>query len=104
MTETEIQKEILETLNKLEGVKLRRNSVGSNGRYKFGLGAGTSDLIGWYEGCYFAVEVKVPGKTPTKEQQDFIDEVNTAGGIAYYADSVEMAMKKLRSATGDFAI
>jgi hypothetical protein len=41
------------------------------------------------------VEVKRPGKTPTAEQQAFLDEINNAGGVAVWADSVESLEAKL---------
>jgi len=60
----------------------------------FGLCVGSSDLIGWTEieitadmvgqklAVFTAVEVKLKGKKPSKEQKQFIKIVNDAGGIA----------------------
>jgi hypothetical protein len=36
-----------------------------------------------------AIEVKRPGGKPTAEQQQFIDTINEAGGLAFVARSVE---------------
>lgn len=58
-----------------------------------GLCDGSSDLIGWTPveiaerhvgltlGVFTAVEEKAKGKKPTAGQQNFIDQVNKAGGI-----------------------
>ena len=52
---------------------------------RYGLARGSSDLVGWRTvngvAQFIAIEVKVPGKKPTAEQANFIDQVNKAGGI-----------------------
>jgi hypothetical protein len=53
---------------------------------------GLSDIIGQLkDGRLFAIEVKLPGKTPTPEQLGFIETVNSANGVAGWCDSVEGA-------------
>ena len=53
---------------------------------------GLSDIIGQLkDGRLFAIEVKLPGKTPTPEQLDFIETVNSANGIAGWCDSINGA-------------
>ena len=61
---------------------------------EFGLCKGSSDLIGWTEititadmlgskvAVFTAVEVKTESGKVSKEQQNFINNVNKAGGIA----------------------
>jgi len=77
------------------GARLMRNNVGvlrdSRGvPVHFGLGVGSSDLIGWTPDARFlAVEVKLPGRKPTREQARFIEAVRQAGGRAGVAYSVE---------------
>jgi hypothetical protein len=84
---------------------------GPNGNYrpyKCGLGSGTSDLVGWQTTIikpehvgkpfarFLAAELKRPGggrRTP--EQIAFIRSVVTAGGIGFFADSVEAFAKGL---------
>jgi hypothetical protein len=69
----------------------------SRGKWiRFGVGRpGGSDLIGWKkcpiikDAIFLAVELKRPGKYPTKEQQNFIDQVNMSGGIAGVCRSVD---------------
>lgn len=53
---------------------------------------GLSDIIGMLKGGrLFVIEVKKPGETPTPPQWEFINFVNDMGGLAGFADSVEMA-------------
>lgn len=75
------------------GVRLFRNTIGyctCRGRkIRYGVGGkGGSDLIGWYQGRFVAVEVKVNTPT-TKEQVTFLKNVIRAGGIGIIAHSVE---------------
>lgn len=74
-----------------------------------GLCEGSSDLIGWTTveitpdmigkrlAIFTAIEVKVPGgKGPTPEQQNFIQQVCNAGGIAGVARSDSDALELLK--------
>lgn len=63
-------------------------------RSKF-LRNGISDILGVWEGKMLAIEVKVPGKKPSPEQVQFIDDVNAAGGIAFVATSIEDVVREL---------
>ena len=91
------------------GVRLFRNNVGvlqdKNGRHlRYGLGTGSSDLIGWigegkYAGKFIAVEVKVGDSKLTPEQINFLNQVNGAGGIGICARSVQDVIDKLGPAT-----
>jgi hypothetical protein len=76
--------------------RLFRNNVGKlqNNRdqwVSYGLGVGSSDLICIRDGLFIAIEVKLPGQKPTKEQQNFIDTIRAMGGRAGVAHSVEEA-------------
>lgn len=77
------------------GARLMRNNVGvlrdSRGiPVHFGLGVGSSDLIGLCpDGIFLAVEVKLPGRKPTREQARFIEAIRFLGGRAGVAYSVE---------------
>jgi len=69
------------------GAIVWRNNTGKlqdvTGRWvQFGLCTGSSDLIGIYKGRFLAIEVKAPGKEPTPEQLNFIQQVKKAGGVA----------------------
>ena len=91
----------------LEGVKLFRNHVGAlfdaNGRMvKYGLGTGSSDLIGWRPvgelGQFVAIEVKTETGVVSKDQELFIEAVNRDGGLAFVARSVEEAIERVKNA------
>lgn len=97
-------------------VRLFRNNNGvlqdRRGSYvTYGLGPGTSDLIGWRVAvrncpacCYLldpiaqfvALEVKSPGEEPDEQQDRFLTAVELAGGIAAWADSVELALRLVK--------
>ncbi len=66
---------------------------------------GVSDILGCYQGRMLAIEVKPPSWKPPlpttkaykhfKEQEDFIFQVNQAGGIGFFAQSAEEVVEKL---------
>lgn len=62
---------------------------------RYGLGVGSSDLIGIRksDGRMVAIEVKVPGKHANPEQQQFLNIIKNNGGLAGVAHSVEEARK-----------
>lgn len=91
-------------------MRLWRNNSGSlpdprTGRYvQFGVGSpGGSDLIGYrrvtvtpemvgqHLAVFAAVEVKTPKGRVKAEQQQFVDHIRSAGGIAGIARSVDEA-------------
>ena len=80
------------------GCKLFRNNVGvlqdkRTGAYiRFGLCVGSSDLIGFYNGRFVAIEVKKKGGKPTQEQMDFVAAVISDGGIGGIVYSVDEAL------------
>jgi hypothetical protein len=96
--------------------RLFRNNTGTlkdaNGRpVQFGLCKGSADLIGWKRvtvteemvGTQVAVFLSIEVKTPTgrlrHEQQQWLDAVQAAGGIAGVARSVSDAEALLRIVT-----
>lgn len=89
------------------GVRLFRNQVGqyklADGRYlTSGLCVGSSDLIGYYPvtitpamvgrtvAVFVAVEAKGPRGVVRKPQQQFVDAINHAGGIATITKSSDL--------------
>ena len=97
--------------------RLFRNNTGTlkdqNGRpVQFGLCKGSADLIGWKRvtvtpdmvGSTVAVFLSIEVKTPTgrirPEQQQWLDAVQAAGGIAGVARSVEDAERLTTAAVG----
>lgn len=84
------------------GARLMRNNVGCLPDVRgvpvhFGLGIGSSDLIGWCpDAVFLAIEVKLPGRKPTREQARFIEAVRMAGGRAGVAYSVQDVARIVR--------
>ncbi len=109
MTEQQIQQEIRIACSTGD-TRLFRNNTGTlrdqHGRpVQFGLCKGSADLIGWRTvtvtpdmvGTQVAVFLSIEVKTPTgrlrPEQQQWLDVVQAAGGIAGVARSVEDALR-----------
>ena len=109
MSEQRIQQEIRLAISHGD-TKVFRNNTGTlrdqNGRpVQFGLCKGSADLIGWRTvvvtpemvGTQVAVFLSIEVKTPTgrlrPEQQQWLDAVQTAGGIAGVARSVDDALR-----------
>jgi hypothetical protein len=112
MTEQQIQQEIRIACS-TGNTRLFRNNTGTlkdaNGRpVQFGLCKGSADLIGWKRvtvteemvGTQVAVFLSIEVKTATgrlrPEQQQWLDAVQAAGGIAGVARSVSDAEALLR--------
>jgi hypothetical protein len=115
MTEQQIQQRIRLTCS-TEATRLFRNNTGTlrdqHGRpVSFGLCKGSADLIGWRTvtvtpemvGTQVAVFTSIEVKTATgrlrSEQQQWLDAVQAAGGIAGVARSVEDAEALLSNTT-----
>lgn len=109
MREADTMRAIQLRLSSEPETRVFRNNVGQledrDGRIvRYGLCNGSSDLIGWHRvtitpdmvgqsvAIFTAIEVKQPGKYPTKEQRAFIDAVQHAGGIAGMARSEQEAV------------
>lgn len=58
---------------------------------------GQADLWFIMNGRHGECELKAPGKKPTDEQLRWLEECRAAGAIAFYADSLDMFIEKLRS-------
>jgi len=112
MSEAAIMRQIMVAVSKI-GARLFRNNNGflkdARGKYvHFGLGTGTSDLVGWVPvfitdsmvgtelPVFLAIEVKTPSGKLTDEQKNFLYAVNTAGGVAFVARSPEEAVGQLK--------
>ena len=108
-SEAAIQQQIRLALSRA-GVVAFRNNVGQytdpkTGRpIRYGLGTGSSDLIGWTPvlvtpdmvgktlAVFTACEVKGPSGRPTEAQLNFITQVLRAGGFAGIARSPDEAV------------
>ncbi len=65
-----------------------------------GLPTGFPDLIGAIpgNGRMVVIEVKRPGNIPTENQQHYLAVFKAAGAVAFWADSVEAALRQFEEA------
>jgi hypothetical protein len=115
VSEQRIQQEIRLAISKGH-TRVFRNNTGTlrdaNGRpVQFGLCKGSADLIGWRTvtitsemvgqqvAVFTSIEVKTPTGKVQPEQQQWLEAVQAAGGIAGVARSVEDAEALLRNMT-----
>jgi penicillin-binding protein-related factor A (putative recombinase) len=100
--ETQLVKDIRDYLHYRGAVTTRVNSgltvLGSekenNKRVIRNAEAGTADIIGCYQGRYFAIEAKIKPNKPTPDQERFLESVREAGGlalVAYGLDDIDRA-------------
>ena len=109
MSEQHIQQEIRLAISHGD-TKVFRNNTGTlkdaNGRpVQFGLCKGSADLIGWRTATvtpdmvgqriavFLSIEVKTPTGRLRPEQQQWLDAVQAAGGIAGVARSLDDALR-----------
>ncbi|QNJ59467.1 hydrolase [Gordonia phage MScarn] len=59
--------------------------------------AGLPDLIGVWHGRFIAIEVKMPGNSPSKIQERVMGRIRQAGGRVVVAYSVADALEVLRA-------
>lgn len=72
-------------------------SIGNPRPLHAGLCRGSSDLVGWFRGRFLAIECKTQRGRVSAEQQNFIDVVNSNGGIGIIARSSADVLSRLRS-------
>ena len=105
MLEKDIEKQILHYLDMLPecfcwknptiGVWDSTKKVYRKPKSKYHI-RGASDIIGIYKGKFLAIEVKSAKGRTSKQQEDFIDMINCAGGLAFVARSVEDVVEGLK--------
>lgn len=77
---------------------MRRGQDRNKGGYS-GIPIGYPDLVGVYPigGRAVYIEVKAPGKKPSKQQSYMLDFLQSQGAIAFWADSVDEAFRKFEN-------
>lgn len=82
LTEKEITKQIRDLLTacRIHHTKIWQGMMSEKG---------VSDIIACHEGKYVAIEIKRPGRKPSKDQADFLERVKESGGVAFVATCVE---------------
>lgn len=108
-TEVQLQQSIRLALGCVPGLVLWRNSVGQakyidpkTGRERtvtHGLGVGSSDLIGCYNGRFIALEIKTATGRVSSEQLGFLACVRANGGFGAIVRSVEDAKAAIERAS-----
>ena len=83
------------------GARMRRG--GTKGHT--GIPTGFPDLLGSFppHGRMISIEVKRPGKKPTRAQVDFMERRRVEGGVAFWACSVDSALEQFREALKEVA-
>lgn len=94
--ETVIQRRIREALNAMPGVRVFRNNVGlgrtlRGTKIRFGLSAGSADLVGIVDGRFFAIEVKTPVGKLSPKQKLWAAAIRRLGGFIDTGRSVDAA-------------
>lgn len=90
--EQDIQTAIMNYISSIGGLPVKFNNMGIYAK------AGVSDILACVKGKFVAIEVKRPGQKPTKLQLNFIDAVNSIGGVAFWADNLETVKEHLKRA------
>ena len=68
--------------------------LGEHGAYyhmpvQNGMGAPSLDFICCHRGCYFGIETKAGNKKPTPRQENTMNQIRLAGGLAFLVNEVE---------------
>ncbi len=100
-TEAQIKAIVRQAINAIPGCRVWNNPVGEcdftgqNGRtyhVRYGLAEESADLIACCWGRFVSIEMKRPGAKPRPGQLRWIELVESFGGVAGWADSVEGAV------------
>lgn len=63
-----------------------------------GWGTPALDIVACIKGYYVEIETKTEGKKPTPRQAKRIDDIQSAGGIAFWCDTFEYYLNCLAAA------
>lgn len=88
--EQDIQESMMHYISSIGGLPVKFNNIGIYAK------AGVADILACIKGRFVAIEVKKPGKTPSKLQENFINAVNSIGGFAFWADNLQDVKDKLK--------
>lgn len=101
--ESEVQAEGIAYLNRIPFCRARRRNTGAARRGKvFVRFSEPGDADCWFvlRGVHGECEFKATGEEPNEDQRVFLEEIRAAGGIAIWADSLDMLIRKLRKECG----
>lgn len=81
MTETQLKNKVIRYLRTVDRLWFYKTAD------KFT--SGIPDIIGCYDGKFFAIELKQKGKYPTRLQENVLENINRSGGYTCVAISLE---------------
>ena len=90
--EQDIQTKIMDYITSIGGLPIKFNNIGIYAK------AGVSDILACIKGKFVAIEVKKPGNKPSKLQENFINGINSIGGIAFWADNLDDVKEQIKRA------
>ena len=88
--EQNIQTSIMNYISSIGGLPIKFNNMGIYAK------AGVSDILACIKGRFVAIEVKRPGNKPSAVQLQFIEAINSIGGLAFWADNLQDVKDKLK--------
>jgi hypothetical protein len=102
-TEHQIQSQILDYLH-LRNIFAWRNNTGGFANFskgkkyfvRYGL-KGSGDIFSVYKGKFISIEVKSWKGIVSDEQKDFMEKINSNGGIAFIARNIDDVIKVYRN-------
>lgn len=114
MTERQVEAAIQEAFRYRHRITLWKIDAGGRGlrrgqsernRGSTGIPAGFPDLLGLepVSGRAVFIEVKRPGGKPTAAQRAFLEARRAEGAVAFWADSVDSAIRQFLEQTGEAA-
>lgn len=65
---------------------------------QMGMGAATLDILCCIGGKFVGIEVKTPGHKPTQRQVFTMKQIQFAGGVAFWTDSLDYTKEMLEAA------
>lgn len=89
--EAPITKKIMKTLKAMGAFCYKTHGAADSQR-------GLPDIVCCYQGRFFGLEVKRPGRQATPLQAHTLEQIKLAGGVAGVVHSVEEALQLLQSA------
>jgi Holliday junction resolvase len=89
--EQDIQSSIINYIKSIGGLPIKQNQIGIYAQ------AGVPDIIACINGKFVAIEVKRPGQKPKPIQEVFLNTINKCGGIAFWADNLNIVKEKIRT-------
>ena len=90
--EQDIQTKIMDYISSIGGLPIKFNNIGIYAK------AGVSDILACIKGRFVAIEVKKPGNKPSKLQENFINGINSIGGVAFWVDNLDDVKDNLKRA------